>query len=297
MTRYFIAGGTSELGNRVVKGLTDYINPEQITCLVRATSNSDFLRKLNVKIVTGDVAVPDTIKSYMESTVTYIDMTHPKYYQKSIETVKLGGIKRAFFVTTTGIFSRYNHCSDIYKIGESRIKSSGIEYTILRPSLIYGTDRDRNMTKLLKILSRSPVFPIFGAGDGLMQPVYVQDLADGILKAILDPELTRDKEYNLCGPEAIPYKKVLSLACQALGRNVKFVHIPHSFAANLVNVLQHLPGFPITDEQVLRLSEDKKFDISAAVKDLNYSPRSFAQGIVDEVCLLKKKGILKLGKR
>jgi nucleoside-diphosphate-sugar epimerase len=80
-----------------------------------------------------------------------------------------------------------------------------MRYTILRPSMIYGADRDRNMIKLLKYLSKWPVFPIFGSGKGLMQPVFVQDLADGIVTAILNPELTRWKEYNLCGPAVIPY--------------------------------------------------------------------------------------------
>lgn len=292
MTRYFIAGGTSELGNRVVKGLTHYIDPEQITCLVRTTSNSDFLHTLNVKVVIGDVTIPENTGKYLHPKVIYIDMTHPKYYCKSIDNIKLSGIKRAFFVTTTGIFSKYNHCSDIYKKGESQIKASGIDYTIIRPSLIYGTDRDRNMTKLLKILSKSPIFPVFGTGEGLMQPVYVQDLADGIVKIIMNSDLTRGKEYNLCGPKAIPYNQLLSLACQALDRNVSFVHIPHTFAAKLVGVFQHIPGFPITCEQVLRLLEDKKFDISAAVKDLAYSPRGFAEGIAEEVSLLKEKGLL-----
>lgn len=292
MARYFLAGGTSELGNRVVKGLTLKINPWDITCLVRATSSVKCLQSLGVNLKTGDVTDPKTYGGLLDDSTIYIDMTHPKFYHKSIDTVKSSGVRRAFFVTTTGVFSRYNEASEMYKVGEARIKSSGIKYTILRPSLIYGTDRDRNMTKLLRVLNKLPAFPLFGDGKGLMQPVFVQDLADGILSAIFNPDLTREKEYNLCGPTALPYTEVLRLACQALGRKVRLIHIPHRLAVNVAGLGEKVPGFPITKEQVLRLLEDKKFDISAAVQDLNYSPREFAVGIKEEVNFLKAKGLL-----
>jgi len=292
MTKYILAGGTSELGNRVVRELALRIKPENITCLVRATSNVKFLKSLGISVMVGDVTESETFRGLLNNSSIYIDMTHPKYYDESIDIVKLAGVRRAFFVTTTGIFSKYNHCSDIYKIGEAKIKSSGIDYTILRPSLIYGTDRDRNMTKLLRTLFKYPVFPIFGDGQGLMQPVYVQDLAIGIVTAILKPEITNGKEYNLCGPTAIPYISILELACKALGKHVKFIYIPHKLAVVLAGFGERIPGFPIKKEQVLRLQEDKKFDISAAVADLGYSPREFSVGIKEEVSLLRSKGLL-----
>lgn len=290
--KYFIAGGASELGNRVVQGLTGKIDLQNITCLVRVTSDVSYLNTLGVNIKTGDITKPDTYMGILDAWTLYIDMTHPKYYHKSIVTVKEAGVKRAFFNTTTGIFSKYNEAADIYKVGESKIKSSGIEYTILRPSLIYRTDRDRNMTRLLKVLNKFPFFPVFGDGKCLMQPVYVQDLADGIVNAILSPEKTSGKEYNLCGPEAMAYIELLEIACWALGRKVRFIHIPHGIAVALAGFGEKLPGFPITREQVLRLLEDKKFDISLAVSELNYSPRNFSEGIKMEVSYLKSKGIL-----
>jgi nucleoside-diphosphate-sugar epimerase len=167
-----------------------------------------------------------------------------------------------------------------------------MRYTILRPSMIYGADRDRNMIKLLKYLSKWPVFPIFGSGKGLMQPVFVQDLADGIVTAILNPELTRWKEYNLCGPAVIPYIELLNLACKALGKHVFYIHVPLKLTAPIVGFLESLPGLPIKKEQVLHFLEDKKFDISSAQIDLKYHPREFSVGIKEEVEFLKDKGIL-----
>lgn len=290
--KYVISGATCELGNRVVKQLVEKCGAENIICMVRCTSNTEYLKELGVGIVIGDVTDSETFGSLLDLSVTYIDITHPKYYHKSINIIKKSGVKRVYFITTTGIFSKYHSASDIYKKGEAMIKASGVEYTILRPSLIYGTDKDRNMTKLLKFLNSCPIFPIFGAGEGLMQPVYVQDLADGVVKAILNPHLTLKKEYNLCGPAALAYKDILKLACQALGKKVNFIHIPHGLAMFIAGIGEKMPGFPIRREQVLRLVEDKKFDISLAQKELDYSPRDFATGIKLEIQLLKEKEIL-----
>ncbi len=295
MDRLFIVGATSELGHRVVKILLGTYSSNAITCMVRKTSaqvDVKYLRELGVNICYGDVTDKRSFVALLNKDFIYIDMTHPKYYGASINIIAELGIKRAFFVTTTGLFSRYNYASDIYKRGEERIRNSGIVYTILRPSMIYGTERDRNMTKLLCYLSRWPIFPVFGSGKCLMQPVYVQDLAEGIVAAIIKSEQTAFKEYNLCGPDAISYIDLLDCAAKALNSNVRFLHIPHQLAVLVVAVAEKLPGFPICKEQVHRLLEDKCFDISLAQKELGYAPKPFAEGIALEIERLRIKGIL-----
>lgn len=295
-TKYFIAGATSELGNRVVKGLADEFGPERIICLARETSAPEsvhFLEELGVRVVRGDVLKTDTISGHIDNHTIYLDMTHPRYYAATIAPIIEAGVQRVFYVTTTGLFSSYNSCSDIYIQGERRIKASGLTYTILRPSMIYGTERDRNMTRLLKYLRMSPVFPVFGDGKALMQPVYVQDLADGIVSAIKHESLTRGKEYNLCGPEAISYIKLIQTAGAALGKKVALIHIPYGLALALTGITEKLPSFPIRQEQVMRLVEDKAFDISLAARELDYRPRTFEQGIKLEVEHLRKRGIIR----
>lgn len=290
--KLFIAGATSDLGNRVVSQLVRRYGKQMVTCLVRNTSNIDYLKGLGVVIKIGDVTQPETFQDELGPDTVYIDMTHPKYYSKSINTVKNAGTQRAFFVTTTGIYSKYNHCSDVYKLGEASIKESGIKYTILRPSMIYGTERDRNMTKLLCYLDKYPIFPIFGKGDCYMQPVYVQDLADGIFSAIDNKEISSLKEYNLCGPSPLTYLELLRIASESLSRKVRFFHIPYWLAVGIVTIAEKIPAFPIKKEQVLRMLEDKSFDITDSVRELNYTPRNFNEGIKEEIKHLKKIGLL-----
>ena len=259
---------------------------------MRSTSKVQGLQQSGVNLVMGDVADKVTFGNHIDADTFYIDITGPKHYWRTVPHLIDLGIKRALFVSTTGIYSRFRAVTTEYLQSEAAINESGIAFTIIRPSMIYGTDRDRNMTKLLRFLDKWPVFPVFGSGEYLMQPVYVQDLAEGILTAILREEASRGKAYNLCGPSPLPYIDLLRECSRALGRKTKFLHIPTKIAEGMAAVGEIIPGFPITREQVMRISEDKNFDISLAQKELEYSPRSFAEGIGFEVEGLRQKGML-----
>ena len=290
--KYVISGATSPTGNAVIKRLADKVGAENITCVVRPTSDTSLLQSLGLKTHIGDVTEPESFTSLLSASVAYIDMTHPKHYHKSLEAVVATGVERAYYVTTTGIFSKFRRCADIYIVNEDRIRNSGVTYTILRPSMIYGTLRDRNMNRLIRFLDRYPVFPFFGDGSNLMQPVFTDDLADGIIAAIENPQ-TENQEYNLAGPNPIAYGEMIDIILAKLGKNVRKVHISPGTAAGIVRALQWIPKFPINDEQVLRMREDKAYDISKAVSELNFSPRGFDEGIGWETEEMRKAGMLR----
>jgi len=292
MMRYVISGATSGTGNAVIRLLAAKMGSENVTCIVRPTSDTNLLRSLGLNLHVGDVTDPASLGSVLNRSTAYIDMTHPKHYDRSLEAVVRSGVERAYFVTTTGIFSNYNRFSEIYRINEAKIRTSGIVYTILRPSMIYGSLRDKNMHRLVRFLDRSPVFPLFGAGRSLMQPVFVDDLAQGIVNAIGD-SVTENEDYNLAGPAAIPYSEIVDCIARRLGRRVIRVSIPTRLAADLVKIAQYLPGFPVTEEQVLRLLEDKVYDISKAAAELDYRPRSFQDGIAVEIEEMREAGALR----
>ena len=292
MPHYLVTGTTSGTGNAVLARLVDKVRVENITCLVRPTSDVQFHRTLGVRLAHGDVTEPETLAAALSPSTIYLDMTHPKFYDRSLAALTKARVERAYYVTTTGIFSRFHRCSDIYKRGEEMIRQAGPVCTIMRPSMIYGSMRDKNMHRLIQFLDRFPVFPLFNAGNSLMQPVFVDDLAAGIVAAIDDPR-TEGQEYNLAGPQAIRYGEIIDIILRTLHRRVWQVPIPTDLAYHLVRALQWLPRFPISDEQVLRLKEDKVFDIAKAVTDLDYHPRGFEDGITQEIAAMRAAGVLK----
>ncbi|MHB9131973.1 MAG: SDR family oxidoreductase [Armatimonadota bacterium] len=288
---YVVAGGTSGTGVAVVRRLAQWVGAEHITCLIRAHAQTDALQQLGVHLHEGDVTDPATLGTAVHGDVIYLDMTHPRYYLHSIPILLQAGVRRAFFVTTTGIFSHYHRCAAIYQHGEEHIRQSGLTYTILRPSMIYGTPRDKNMHRLIRVLDRTLVFPLFNAGRSLMQPVYVEDLAAGIVAAMASPR-SADQAYNLAGPTGICYREIVETILHQLNRRVVLVPVPTWLAYTTVKGLQWLPGFPINDEQVLRLQEDKVFDISKAGEELDYTPRAFDEGISQEIEEMREAGLL-----
>ena len=103
-----------------------------------------------------------------------------------IEACKVSGINRIVIVTTTGIFSKYQQYSEEYKKLETIILDCGLNYTIIRPTMIYGNHQDKNIHKLVKIVNKYPIVPVIGKGYGLMQPIYAKDLAEVIAAAYMN---------------------------------------------------------------------------------------------------------------
>jgi len=193
------------------------------------------------------------------------------------------GLHRAVFVSTTAIFTNLNAPSKRVRLDAERcIGDSSLSWTIVRPTMIYGTPRDRNIWRLLQMLRRTPIVPIPGGGRRLQQPVHVDDLAGTIVAAIDGPEAVH-QAYDLAGPEAISFRTVVEQAAAGLGRRAVVVPLP---GPPLVAGLRWLEAkgrtAPIKAEQVERLLEDKAFDIGPARRDLGYAPRSFSAGVAAE---------------
>ena len=96
-----------------------------------------------------------------------------------LEACRSAALRRAVFVSTTAIFTQLNAGSKVVRqAAEAAITSSGLDTTILRPTMIYGTPGDRNMIRLIRWLERWPVLPVFGNGRSLQQLSEV-DVDDG----------------------------------------------------------------------------------------------------------------------
>lgn len=205
-----------------------------------------------------------------------------------LEACRSASIRRAVFVSTTAIFTQLNAGSKVVrKAAEAAIKSSGLDSTILRPTMIYGTPGDRNIIRLVRWLDRWPVLPVFGSGRSLQQPVHVSDVAWAVVQTLETP-VTVGRQFNISGAAPLTYNEVVRLTAQALGRRVQRFHIPARPIVKALHVSERLGvTLPIKAEQVLRLNEDKAFSHAAAAEAFRYSPMAFEQGIRQEVALLR----------
>jgi uncharacterized protein YbjT (DUF2867 family) len=189
------------------------------------------------------------------------------------------GVRRAVFVSTTAVTTALPAASKRVRLAaEEQIRASGLAWTILRPTMIYGDCGDRNLSRLLPLLRRAPVLPVPGASH-LQQPVHVADVADAVLAAA-EREAAAGQIYDVAGPEPLTFAALLRTAARAVASRTRFVPVPLFpvvAAARGYELLSRNP--PIRVEQLRRLAEDKAFRIDDAVRDLGYAPRSFADGI------------------
>jgi nucleoside-diphosphate-sugar epimerase len=197
------------------------------------------------------------------------------------------GVARGVFVGSAGVYTRLKSpAADAKRAGEAALRASSLGYTILRPSMIYGTPADRNMVRLLRWLRSFPMVPMPGAGRTLQQPVHVEDLADAIVAALERPSASR-QEYDVGGPAAIALRDVIRIAGRAVGRRPVLLPIPITPAHGMVVMMRRLKlPTPVRPEQVLRLTESKAVDIDPARRDLGFDPRSFEEGIAAEARML-----------
>lgn len=287
--RFLITGATGNTGFRVVSRLKAENPHAEILCLVRSNIGTEILSELGVKFVICNLEDPKSYIDYVKPNDTFIEIANLRFARVMLPILEEIGVKRAFCITTTAVFSKHHSYSKLYREIEEAMLSSSIKVTILRPSMIYGNEQDHNMHKLLKIIKKLPFYPIFGNGKSLMQPVHVDDLAEGIIQAIGQDAYG---QYNLAGPEALSYKSLIDQSFKALGRRGLIIFIPAKPIAIIIGLLEKIPGFPIKKEQVIRLQEDKSFDISTSLANFGYQPRKFEVGITQEVARLREIGDL-----
>jgi NADH dehydrogenase len=158
---------------------------------------------------------------------------------------------------------------------ERLVRESGLTYTIVRPTLVYGTRGGEEFEQFLAYLQRFPLVPFIGAGRARKRPVYVEDLIEG-LAAIQGCAAARGKVYNLSGGESISIAEFARLCLGLLGQGGKpVVGVPvwlcHVLSAVMGLVMKHPPlRWPV----IAGMTQDADLDPSEAKVDLGYSPRN-----------------------
>lgn len=278
--KLFVTGGTGFTGSRLVPLLLK--NGHQVRCLYRLSSDRSVLPQPEIEWIEGDVSNADALSNSMQGTDALINVVSLGFGHADsiIRAVKIAGIQRAIFLSTTAIFTQLNAKSKSTRLNAERaIETSGLKYTILRPTMIYGSPRDRNMWRLIQFMRYSPVHPIFGDGNSLQQPIYVDDVAEAIVQCFTSDK-TIGKSYNIAGKYPLTYNQVIDTIAAHMNKRLWKMHIPYLPVVALLKFFERLQlPLPVKAEQVLRLNEDKSFGYEEAARDFGFRPLAFEEGI------------------
>ena len=202
------------------------------------------------------------------------------------------GARRIVCLSSTSRFTK-NDSSDLQErqIAQKLVQSeellrtwansSAIEYIILRPTLIYGYGRDKNVTEMARFIRRFGFFPLLGTAKGLRQPIHVDDVVFACFAA-LDTLNLKNCSYNLAGGEVLPYRDMVIRIFEKLNRRPYLLTIPSWCFRFFMASIRWIPRYRyITPAMVERMNQDLQFDYSEAQRDLHFSPRQFRLTVED----------------
>lgn len=274
MPRVFITGGTGFVGRAVIHALR--AEGYTVRCLVRRGSERDLQGLGAIERIEGDVLVGPGLEADMAGCEAVVHLVgiireHPALgvtferihtlgTRNVLAAAAAAGVRRFLHMsalgTRPGARSRYHQTK---WAAEEAVRASGLAWTIFRPAVIYGPG-DGFVSLLARMVRRLPAVPVIGRGQNRLQPVPVEQVADGFARALQRPA-TEKQVYEVGGPDAVTMVELLDLIGRALGRRrVRKVCIPLGLMRPLARLLHPLPGFPVTPEQLVMLEEDNVCD-------------------------------------
>jgi len=161
---------------------------------------------------------------------------------------------------------------------ERLVQSSGVPYTIVRPTLVYDEGGGQELMMFSAYLRRFPIVPFIGAGAALKRPVWAEDIVDGLVK-LAGAAVALGKTYNFSGAEAISMRDLAELLLLHHDRPRPIVPLP-VWACRAVAAV--LPLFmrrpPLTPSAIAGIVNDANLDPTSAMTDLGYAPLGVRAG-------------------
>lgn len=153
-------------------------------------------------------------------------------------------------------------------------ESVGIRWVILRPTLIYGFGRDRNVCEIARFIRRFRFFPILGEANGLRQPVHARDVARACVAALEAP--ISGRAYEISGAETLSYRRMVERIFEAEEVPARFVSVPRALFRLGIAAVRPLPRFRgWSIGMAERMNQDLSFGHEAAARDLGFSASAF----------------------
>ena len=265
-----VFGGSGFIGRYVVKRLAaaGYI----VRVAVRDTEGAYFLKPMGgvgqIVLLQAPVTDDDAVQTAVAGAEVVINLVGILSERRSGDFVRLQaeGAARvakaaaaagvAHFIQLSAIGADAGSASKYASskaAGEAAVRAALPNATILRPSLVFGAE-DKFFSRFGAMAALWLVMPVI-SGDTRFQPVYVGDVADAVMAAIAHPEAA-GKTYELGGPTVYSFRELLAWILKTTHRNRPLVDVPAGLAKLQAAIMEHVPGKPLTRDQLILLGRD-----------------------------------------
>ncbi len=282
--KIIVTGARSQIGYYLLPRLVD--SGYQVFAFSRTQADDRFIKSPSLVWVGGDIG-KDKFNGFADTNaVNYIHIAPLPLLPPLVENLHRCGVTRIIAFGSTSRYSKTKSASNVERAYASALASSeeeiatkcrqlGVNWTIFRPTLVYGCGMDKNITTIANTIKRFGMFPVVGEGKGKRQPVHADDLAMACAQAI-NLEATYNKAYNLSGGETLTYGEMVEKIFDGLGKKRRKIKIPLPVFRAALKVISFFPKYSyVTEEMAVRMSDDLCFDHSGAAADFGFNPRGF----------------------
>ena len=256
-----VFGGTGFLGRRVVDRLLrrDFTariaarHPNRGDRIVNGgrleATQADINQEKSINCAVADAfAVINAVGLYVEQRPNTFRSVHVEAASRLARCSRAMGVTR--FVHVSGIGAKPDSSSSYIRSrseGEEAVRAAFPQAVIVRPSVMFGPD-DAFLMPLANLTQKLPIFPLFGAGETALQPCYVEDVADAVVR-ILDAPSPKPI-YELGGPRIYRYRELVQTLAKHFGTRSAPIPVPFWVWMIAALVAEGLPRAPLTRNQV-----------------------------------------------
>jgi uncharacterized protein YbjT (DUF2867 family) len=297
----FLTGSTGYVGSFILQDLL--AAGHRVRCLVRSPHPAKAAASAGVEYVVGDITRPDTLLDIMADCEVIIHLVaiikekpgkgitfekvNLEATKNMIQAAKVQGVQRFLHMSALG--ADPNGATAYLRTkgrAEAHVRQSGLDYTIFRPSFIFGPG-DAVFSLLARTILLSPfgVVPVFGSGNYQHQPVSVYNVSQGFVRA-MEKSKTERATFDVGGPEPLTYNQQLEIIGRVIGKSVHRITLPLPVAKFLVRSIEWLPFSPIDSDQLKMLTLNNTCDPHAFASDLDIELTPFETGL--EECMKSK---------
>lgn len=287
-----VTGGTGFVGNAIVKELLE--GSFKVRVLARHPERARLLASSGCQLQKGDVtSISSVLKAITPEIETVIHLVgilaeskgasfravHVDGTRNVVEACKGMGVGRLLHMSALG--AREGAVSEYHRTkweAEEIVRASGLDYTIFRPSVIFGP-LDHFTTVFAKMMRLFPVVMVPGSGQSRMQPVFVEDVAKAYALALKRKD-TIGRTLELGGPEVLTFDEIIERIGEAAGRQRRKLHVPMPLMkANALLAEKLLSKPPFSRDALKMLEEDNTTKLNALTEVFGLKPKPLSEGM------------------